>query len=468
MQYLDTQELSPEVLRRELPHAVARGTVIPVLVANPVKNIGIDALIEFFDEFAPGADELPISDRDGNTIEPDPAGPLVGTVFNIKTDPHVGKVCLARIFRGTLSTGAQLTGPESEKTEKIGGLFRVVGSKREPIESAGPGEIVAVSKVEALHWGESFTTAGQTPVLIATPAPPTPMVALAIQPRSRADEQKIGEALHKLEAEDPTFHIEHTTDTHQLVAHGMSELHLQIMEARLKRRFGVEIQTSQPKIAYQETISKPAEGHHRHKKQSGGRGQFGECWLRVKPLAQGTGFEFKDAVVGGSIPRNLIPAVEKGIRELLPRGIVIEAQVVDVEVELYDGKFHAVDSDEASFKMAGARAFRDAFEKAHPVLLEPVMDVEIHVPTTAAGAVFSDLTSHRRGHVLDQGNEADGAITIIKAEVPLSAMQTYYRDLKSQTAGEGFYSMRLKHYAQVPSGEQAKIVAQLKREHAEE
>jgi elongation factor G len=248
----------------------------------------------------------------------------------------------------------------------------------------------------------------------------------------------------------------------------MSELHLQIMEARLKRRFGVEIQTSQPKIAYQETISKPAEGHHRHKKQSGGRGQFGECWLRVKPLAQGTGFEFKDAVVGGSIPRNLIPAVEKGIRELLPRGIVIEAQVVDVEVELYDGKFHAVDSDEASFKKAGANAFRDGFNKGGPVLLEPIMTVDIHVPSEDAGIVFSDLTSQRRGHVIDQSSEDDGAVTVIRAHVPLATVLTYHRDLKSQTAGEGSFTMKLENYARVPANEQARIIAEFGKRHEEE
>jgi len=276
------------------------------------------------------------------------------------------------------------------------------------------------------------------------------------------------EALHKIEAEDPTFKIEHVAETHEMIMRGMSDLHLQVVESRLKRRFGVEITTHTPRIAYRETITKPAEGHHRHKKQTGGRGQFGECYLRVKPKPLGTGFVFTDAVVGGSIPRNLIPAVEKGIREILPQGVMTHSQVVDMEVELYDGKFHDVDSDEASFKIAGARAFRDGFTKAHPVLLEPIMEMEVHAPTHAAGTIFSDITSHRRGHVVDQGNEADGAVTIIKATVPLSTVQTYFRDLKSQTAGEGSYTMRLSHYAQVPLIEQQKVLAQFGKKHADE
>jgi elongation factor G len=284
-------------------------------------------------------------------------------------------------------------------------------------------------------------------------------VALAVQPKSRSDEQKIGQALAKLSAEDPTFRVDHDAVTHELVMRGMSDLHLMIVESRLKRRYGVEINTSPPRIAYRETVTKASEGHHRHKKQTGGRGQFGECYVRVKPAAENAGIVFKDKVVGGAIPKNLIPAVEKGIKELAAEGILTNSRVVDVEIELYDGKFHAVDSDEASFKRAGGKAFRDGFLKAGPVLLEPLMDVEIRVPASDAGAIFSDLTSQRRGTVIDQASEADGAITVVKAQVPLSTMQTYHRDLKSQTAGEGTYAMTLAHYVRVPGGEQEKIIA---------
>jgi elongation factor G len=248
----------------------------------------------------------------------------------------------------------------------------------------------------------------------------------------------------------------------------MSDLHLKVVEDRLKRRYGVEITTSEPRIAYRETVSRPSDGHHRHKKQSGGRGQFGECTIRMRPGAPDTGFVFLDKVVGGAIPRNFIPAIEKGMREICDTGVLTASKVVDVEVEVYDGKFHAVDSDEASFKKAGAWAFRDAFQKGGPVLQEPVMMLEIKVPSADAGAIFSDLTSHRRGHVVDQSSEADGAITVIKAHVPLSTIQTYYRDLKSMTAGEGSYTMEHDHYAAVPAQEQQKIIAEFGKKHEEE
>ena len=293
-------------------------------------------------------------------------------------------------------------------------------------------------------------------------------MALAVRPKSRADEQKIGQALGKLTAEDPTFHVSPDPVTHELVMSGMSDLHLQVVEARLKRRYGVEIETSLPRIAYRETITKAAEGHHRHKKQSGGRGQFGECYIRVKPGEEDSGIVFQDKVVGEAIPRNLIPAVEKGIKEIATEGILTHSEVVDVEIQLYDGKFHAVDSDEASFKKAGANAFKDGFAKAAPVLLEPIMDVEISVPSDDAGTIFSDLTSQRRGTVRDQTSAEGGAVTVIKAHVPLATMQTYHRDLKSQTAGEGMYNMGLDHYARVPGGEQAKIIKEFGKKAEEE
>lgn len=467
--YLETQDVSDDDLHKLIPKALVEGKFVPILVCNPVNDVGMKELAEFFEHYAPGAAQIHFMMEDGTEVPPDPNGDVVGTVFNVKSDPHVGKVCLARIYRGTLTASSSLVGPKSpEKGEKIGGLFRLVGKKREPVDSAGPGEIIAFSKVESIGLGQGFTTPGKKVHAVEMPPTPKPMVTLAIEPKSRADEQKIGEALHKLEAEDPTLKVEHVKATHEMVVHGMSDLHLQVMEQRLKRRFGVEINTRLPRIAYKETVTRPAEGHHRHKKQSGGRGQFGECYLRVKPTAQGTGFVFTDAVVGGSIPRNLIPAVEKGIRDLIVQGVLTNGEVVDVEVELYDGKFHDVDSDEASFKIAGARAFRDGFTKAHPVLLEPVMNAEIQVPTSAAGAIFSDITSHRRGHVHDQQTEADGSVTVIKAQVPLSTMLTYFRDLKSQTAGEGSFSMALAHFAQVPANEQQKVLAVYGKRHEEE
>ena len=463
MEYLDTQEVSEEQLESLMPAAIAGGALVPVLVCNPDSGLGVEETLTFLKRFAPSPSDLPITDADGAALDADPSADLQGTVFNVKSDPHVGKICLVRIHSGTLKASDQVCAPGEAKGEKLGGLFRLVGKKREAIESAGPGDVVAFTKVEGLTTWDEFNLAGGNATTVKKPHTPTPMVAQAVTPKTRADEQKLGEALKKLAAEDPTFQIEHAKDTHELVVHGMSDLHLQVMLDRMKRRYGVEVETHIPRISYQETISKASEGHHRHKKQSGGRGQFGECFLRLRPLASGEGVIFKDAVVGGSIPRNLIPAVEKGIMEIAAEGVLTRGRVVDVEVELYDGKFHAVDSDEASFKMAGGRAFKEGFMAAKPVLLEPLMKLEIHIPSDDAGTVFSDLTSQRRGQVLDQSSEAGGSITIIKAEAPLATVQTYHRDLKSQTAGEGGYSMSFSRHATVPAVEQPKVLAEYGR-----
>ena len=468
--YLETQTMTEDELRANLPAAMAKGKLVPVLAVNPASGLGVDKFLDFLHDFAPHAGLQPRRTSDGELIELDPAGEFSALVFHVRSDPHVGKLLVARVLRGSVNSHDTLVGPRSpDRGEKLGGLFHLVGGKRrDPIESAGPGQIVAMTKIEHGHYGDCLAHAGHKPLQVEMPKMPTPMVAMAVVPKSRNDEQKIGEALHKLSAEDPTFSSAFNALTHELVVHGMSELHLQVMEMRLKRRHGVEISTHVPRVHYKETITKPAEGQYRHKKQTGGRGQFAECHVRVRPLEKGGGLRFTDAVVGGSIPRNLIPAVEKGMRELATKGVLTHSEVVDLDFEVHDGKYHDVDSDEASFKIAGARAFMDAFKKAGPVLLEPVMEMVISIPTEHAGTVFSDITSHRRGQVVDQWNEADGALTVIKAHAPLSAVQTYQRDLKSQTAGEGSYVMELHDYSPVPAQEQARILGQFARQHEEE
>jgi elongation factor G len=468
MSYLDGKEPTDDQLDSLAPSAITAGSVVPILVSNPVTDIGLPQAIRFLSHFAPSPEKSRPFEAAGEPVLPDADGDFLGTVFAVRSDPHVGRISAVRVLRGKLSASDHVWSGTG-KPEKLGGLFHLVGGKRrDNVDVAVPGEIVAFSKVEGVGFGDAVVLGGSEAPTLKRPEPPTPMVSLAITPKSRADEQKIGEALHKLEAEDPTFRIEQTRDTHEMVAHGMSDLHLQVIEARLKRRFGVEIETALPKIAYKETISRPAEGHHRHKKQSGGRGQFGECYIRIKPGAKDSGYVFVDEVTGGSIPRNLIPAVDKGMREVCEKGVLTHNVVVDVEAAVYDGKFHAVDSDEMSFKKAGAAAFRDAFMKAGPQLLEPVMEMEIHIPTDDAGVVFSDITSHRRGQVVDQTSEGGGSTTVVRAHVPLSTVLTYHRDLKSQTAGEGYYTMHLDHYAPMPAAEQQKVLKEIGRKHEEE
>jgi len=466
VRYLETQELTDELLEEHAPNAIARGTLVPILVCNPVTGVGVESVLEYFRRFAPCPVALPAIDTDGVAVPTE--GEVAGTVFAVRADAHVGKVCLAKLHRGRLGAHDLLIGPDGGKAEKMGGLFRLVGKQREPITEATAGDIVAFSKVDHLKSWMPFAHAEQGLVRVPTPAVPEATVRLAVAPKSRNDESKLGEALHKLEAEDPTFHMRNDPETHELVVSGMSDMHIDVMLARMARRYGVHVDTHVPHIAYRQTITKPAEGHHRHRKQSGGRGQFGECYLRIRPGEPGTGVEFVDSVVGGAIPRNLIPAVEKGIRELAHKGVLCQGEVVDLAFELYDGKFHDVDSDEASFKIAGARAFREAFEKAQPVLLEPVMHVEVHIPTEAAGATFADLTSHRRGHVLSQEAEGDGKVTRIDAEVPLAALATYHRELKSQTAGQGHFSQRFARFAPLPAAEQKKVLAVIGKQHEDD
>jgi elongation factor G len=472
--YLDAGNITDAELHKHLPVAIERGGVIPILACNPAGGAALADFVAFLDEYAPSPESLPVIEVGGKAVAPVADGELLGVVFCLRTDPHVGRICLARILRGTLrASDLVLTPAGPEKGEKLGGLFYPIGGKkREVCEAASAGEIVAIAKVESLGYAHTFTAAGTTagrgrPPATALPAAPRPMVAMAVTPKSRNDEQKLSDALHKLIGEDPSLELQHNALTHELVLHGLSDLHLKVIEQRLKRRHGVEIAYSIPKIPYRETVTRAAEGHHRHKKQTGGRGQFGECFARIRPGERDGGVKFVDAVVGGSIPRNLIPAVEKGMREQAARGVLSASQVVDVEFEVYDGKYHEVDSDEASFKIAGSRAFKDAFLKASPVILEPVMEVEIAVPTEHAGAVFSDVTSHRRGQVVDQSSEEEGALTIVKAHIPLSTIQTYQRDLKSQTAGEGSFRMRVDHYAPVPPNEQQQLIARFAH-HADE
>jgi len=468
--YLETQDLTEDELRRYYPMAIVGHTLVPILCANPATGVGVDELLAFLERAAPGPHEVDGFTSAGTHIDMSEEGEPRGVVFAVRADPHVGKVCYARLLHGRLGAhDAVVPVGRDGKPEKLGGLFVLMGGKnREAIESAEAGSIVAFTKVDGLGVGDTFAPPGRGGTSVDFPHFPEPLVSLALVLVSRNDEQKIGPSLAKLASEDPTFRYRHDPLTHELVISGMSELHLSIVEARLKRRFGVAVTTHAPRIAYRETIRTAADAMYRHKKQSGGRGQFGECHLRVRPGVEGSGVVFKDEVVGGAIPRNLIPAVEKGVREICTQGILTHAQVVDVEVEVYDGKFHAVDSDEASFKTAGARAFRDAFTKARPTLLEPIMEIEVHVPAEHAGAVFSDITSQRRGHVIDQQSEGDGAVAVVRAHVPQVMLQTYNRDLRSSTAGTATWSARSHGYAPVPASEQAKVLAEFGRVHADD
>ncbi len=460
--YLETGEVSHEELEAAFPRAMAKGTFAPLFCVDPVKGTGVEEFGEFMVRDFPSA-AMQLAAMHSETIDSgSPDERAVVRVWKVLSDKHVGQISYLRVLQGTVKPDTQLVDPHTRKTVKANGLSYLVGGNLQPTGSAGPGDIVAVTRIDDLCVGDVLVSEGEAKSHVFPL--PEPYTSLAITPKDRSAEQKIGQELHKLEREDPCLRVRHDAVTHETVLDGLSELHLQSLLARLASR-GVEVESRLPRIAYKETITAPAEGHHRHKKQSGGKGQFAEVHVRLRPRARGEGFEFMDKVVGGSVPRQYIPAVQKGAEEQLTKGVIASSEVIDLEYELYDGKFHAVDSDEFSFKLAGARALVDAFQKANPILLEPVMEVSITVPSRYFGDVSGDLNS-RRGAIL--GMESEGDFQVVSAEVPLKEMQTYSTLLRAMTHGEGDFSMKFSRYEQVPSHLQADIVAELGELVAEE
>lgn len=469
--YLETGVLSDAEFEQYLPLAIARGKITPLFTVCPTKELGLKKIASFVQHYFPspiGYGGRPIAGPDGapsgTMLEPDPKGPFVGRVFKTVVDPYVGRQSFVRCLSGTLRVANGLFHVRTEKHEKLHGLHTIAGNKPVDADAIVPGDLFVIGKLESLEIGDTVTD-DASPMKLPTLQFPAPTYSLAVSPAARGDEQKINQALGKLAAEDPTFRLRRDANTGEMIVSGMSPMHLEIQLARLDRRYGVKTHQKPPSIPYRETVTGKAEGHHRHKKQSGGKGQFGEVYLRVAARDRGEGFEFVDGVVGGSIPRQFIPEVEKGIRSVLKKGILAGCQIVDVQAEVYDGKFHAVDSDQLSFQLAGERAFVDAFSKARPILLEPIMEVEIHVPERFTGDVTSNLAT-LRGRM--SGMEMQNGIQVINAQVPLKEMLEYSTQLRSITAGEGSFSMRESHFEPVPPNIQQEIVNAHKKaaEHA--
>ncbi len=475
--YFEGQQPSPEELDQLIVEAVAQGSLIPIICASSKTGGGVDELLDAWSRCAlpPGRVERRAS-NDGEEVEvaPNPEGPLVAQVFKTRIDPFVQKLNFIRVYSGTLKKDSTVPTSGARKGVKISQLFEVQASETHPVDSASPGDIVAVAKVEELHTGDTLGELAMPKIPF-----PTPMVGLAVTPKSRGDEAKLSGSLHKIVEEDPTFRLDRDSQTKELVMTGMSELHLQIIQERLKRRDKVEVVTKEPKVPYRETIQNKAEGSYRHKKQTGGRGQFGEVHIRMYPFPEGTdpaefcnstrfpqlkdyrhdpeiNFLWVDSVVGGTIPSNFMPAIEKGFRERMTRGVIAGHQVVNVCVEVHFGKHHPVDSSEAAFKTAGSMAFRNVFQEAKPCLLEPIVKLDVTVPGGHLGDINSDM-SGRRGRVLGT-DSAGGDMMTVTAEVPLSEVTTYARSLSSMTGGQGSYSMEFSHYDVVPGNVQKEIM----------
>ncbi len=466
-QYLEQgEDIKPEQLHEPFEQALREGHFIPVCFVSAETGAGVPQLLEVLARLMPNPGEgnpPPVFRGEGDAAEeieirPDPGGHVIAHVFKVNIDPFVGKLGVFRIHQGTVTRDSQLYIGDGRKPFKVGHLLKLQGREHNEIDRGVPGDICAVAKIDEIHFNALLHDShDEDQVYLQSIDIPAPMYGLAIQAKSRGDEQKISDALHKLGAEDQSFLVEHNAATNETVIRGLGEFHLRIMLEKLKDRHNVEVTTRPPKIAYKETITANAEGHHRHKKQTGGAGQFGEVFLRVEPLPRGSGFEFVDAVVGGVIPKPLIPAVEKGIKQALESGFLSGNPMQDIRVTVYDGKHHPVDSKEVAFIAAGKKAFLDAFHKARPVVLEPIVDIDVTAPSGAMGDINADI-SGKRGRISNTLALAGGMSTIT-ASVPLSELDNYQSQLKSMTGGAGSYSLSFSHYDPVPAKTQKELIA---------
>ena len=472
--YLDGESIPADELREAVHREIAEGQIIPIVPVSVRKDIGVRELFDLIADCGLTPEDLhrfanpddANGDGDGVEFSVSPDSPLIAQVFKSSNDQFMGKLNFLRVFSGKITPDTMLLNCRTGKTAKPGHLYRQQGKAQEEVKEAIAGDIVAIAKFDDLHISDTVACAnnGNAHLILNAIKYPVPMVPRAVEPKTREDEPRISAGLAKIADEDPTFSIRRDTRTHEMVISGMSDLHLDVIQNRLKNRFKLEMNTHIPHVPYLETITGEAEANHRHKKQTGGRGQFAEVHLRVRPLERGKGFHFVDAVKGGTIPGQFIPAVEKGVREQLEKGVISGNQAVDVEVEVFFGKDHPVDSSEHAFKSASATAFRSAFEQAKPVLLEPIVAVEITIPNEKFGDISADL-SIRRGHIT--GMEAlPGNLQVIHADIPLAEVLTYASQLKSMTGGQGSFVMDFKSYDPVPPNVQQQIVEKYRKSRA--
>jgi elongation factor G len=467
--YLEQGEVAPEQLHAPFEEALRQGHLVPICFVSARNGVGIGELLDVFVKLMPNPTEgnppLFVKGEGENAVEvraePDPNKHVLAHVFKVTVDPYVGRMGVFRIHQGTITKDSQLYIGDGRKPFKVGHLFMLQGKEHVEVVSAVPGDICAVAKVDEIHFDAVLHDAAEDDHIHLKPLDfPVPIHGLAIEPTRRGDEQRLWEILQKLIAEDPCLKVEHVISTNETVLYGLGELHLRCTLERMAEMYKCEVATRPPKIAYRETITANAEGHHRHKKQTGGAGQFGEVFLRVEPLPRGTGFEFVDHVKGGTIPTQFIPAVEKGIRHALDAGPLAGYPMQDVRVIVYDGKHHPVDSKEIAFITAGRKAFIDAVLKARPIVLEPIVNVEITVPEANMGDITGDLSS-KRGQVSGTDAPRGGSISI-SGQVPLSELNGYQSRLNSVTGGHGSYTLELSHYDPVPPPIQQQLVSQHK------
>jgi len=461
------EEITPEQLHNPFEQALREDHLVPICFVSATTGAGVPELLELFARLMPNPMEgnppqfLQGEGKDAKPFEisPDPERHALAHVFKVSIDPYAGKLGVFRIHQGRIARDSQLFIGDARKPFKVGHLLKLQGKQHIEIESAIPGDICAVAKVEEIHFDAVIHDSHEEDhIHLRSMKFPSPMCGLAIEVKSRGDEQKISDALHKLQAEDPSFMVEHHASLNETVIRGLGELHLRMILEKLKDTYNVEVETHPPSIAYRETITTNAEGHHRHKKQTGGAGQFGEVYLRIEPLPRGAGFEFVDDVVGGVIPRQYLPAIEKGVGQAVEQGVIAGYPLQDIRVTVYDGKYHTVDSKEVAFVSAGKKSFIEAVKKARPVVLEPVVNISIVTPNQNLGDITADL-SVRRGRITDTV-ALSGGMTNIRGQVPLGEISSYQSQLKSITGGIGSFSIEFSHYDPVPGRKQQELITE--------
>jgi elongation factor G len=469
------EEISAEQLHEPFEQALREDHLIPVCFVSATSGAGIPELLEIFARLMPnpmegnppqflkgeGSKAKPVE------ITPDPKKHVLAHVFKVSIDPYVGKLGVFRVHQGQISKDSQLIIGDARKPFKVGHLFKLQGKQHDEIKEGIPGDICAVAKVDEIHFDAVLHDShDEDQMHLRSIKFPPPMYGLAIEVKSRGDEQKISDALHKLQAEDPSFLVEHHASLNETVIRGLGDLHMRIILEKLRDTYNIHVETHPPKIPYKETITTSAEGHHRHKKQTGGAGQFGEVYLRIEPKERGSGYEFVNAVVGGVIPRQFIPAVEKGILQALEEGVIAGYQIQDIRVTVYDGKYHSVDSKEVAFVAAGKKAFKNAIKKARPVVLEPIVTINITVPNQNLGDITADL-SGKRGRIT-QTSAMAGGMSQLSGQVPLSEISSYQSQLKSITGGAGFFSIEFSHHDPVPAKKLQELMAEFKPKEEED
>jgi elongation factor G len=464
--YLDGQDLAEDEIRRAIRGATIEGHIVPVFCGSAFKNKGVQRLLDGVIDYLPSPVDVPaiqghLPHHDETFVERQPSDdePFSALAFKVATDPYVGKLTFFRVYSGVLQAGSYVYNSTKDKRERVGRLLQMHANKREEIQEVRAGDIAAAIGLKATGTGDTLCDVDD-PVILEAMRFPEPVISVAIEPKTKADQDKLGTALQKLSEEDPTFHVRTDHETGQTIISGMGELHLEILVDRMKREFKVEANVGRPHVAYRETIRERAENvEAKFVRQSGGRGQYGHVVIHMEPTEPGHGFVFEDKIVGGNIPREFIGPVEQGIKEALENGVIAGYPVVDVRVELVDGSSHDVDSSEMAFKIAGSMAFKEAAKRAKPVILEPVMDVEVVTPSAYMGDVIGDLNS-RRGKV--GGMVQRGEAQVIGASVPLAEMFGYSTNLRSMSQGRAAYSMQFSHYARVPRSKAEEIVSKVK------